>query len=129
MIVALPSPIFDCSSLCITLNTVNAIRLEKKQICQMERTKFAGGQVLIDPVCLLTIYPQLLRNFLYKIPNLMRFGSLNGVIDWMRYVFSRDLLIAEVCVSHGQHLFAPFAACVHGPCQYDVPMLQDDKAS
>ena len=58
---------------------------------------FVGGcQVLIDPVCLLTIYPQLLRNFLYKVPTLLSFSSLLGIVDWMRYLFSRDLLIAEV---------------------------------
>ena len=56
---------------------------------------FRSWQVLIDPVCLLTIYPQLLRNFLYKVPNLLSFSSLLGVVDWMRYIFSRDLLIAE----------------------------------
>ena len=52
-------------------------------------------QVLIDPVCILTIYPQLLRNFLYKMPNLLRLTSMLGSIDWMRYVFSRNLMIAE----------------------------------
>lgn len=55
----------------------------------------SGWQVLIDPVCLLSIYPQLLRNFLYKVPSLLCFGSLLGAIDWMRYTFSRNLLIAE----------------------------------
>ena len=61
--------------------------------------KHGGWQVLIDPVCLLTIYPQLLRNFLYKVPSLLSSSSLLGVIDWMRYIFSRDLLIAEVCLA------------------------------
>lgn len=46
---------------------------------------------------LLSIYPQLLRNFLYKVPTLLKLSSLLGVVDWMRYIFSRDLLIAEVC--------------------------------
>ena len=61
-------------------------------------SRCACCQVLIDPVCLLTIYPQLLRNFLYKVPTLLSFSSLLGVIDWMRYLFSRDLLIAEVAL-------------------------------
>ena len=51
-------------------------------------------------MCLLTIYPQLLRNFLYKVPTMLSFSSLLGVIDWMRYLFSRDLLIAEVKLVH-----------------------------
>ena len=53
-------------------------------------------QVLMDPVCMLTIYPQLLRNFVYKMPNFMRMNSLLGFVDSLRFVFSRDLMVAEV---------------------------------
>lgn len=50
----------------------------------------------MDPVCMLTIYPQLLRNFVYKMPNFMRMNSLLGFVDSLRFVFSRDLMVAEV---------------------------------
>ena len=69
--------------------------------------------MLIDPVCLLTIYPQLLRNFLYKVPTLLSFSSLLGVIDWMRYIFSRDLLIAEARPSSTDCQSS-------GPCQWKI---------
>ncbi len=51
-------------------------------------------QVLMDPVCMLTIYPQLLQNFVYKPPR-MKFNII-GLVDSLRFVFSRDLLVAEV---------------------------------
>lgn len=51
-------------------------------------------QVLMDPVCMLTIYPQLLQNFVYKAPR-MNFNVI-GLVDSLRFVFSRDLLVAEV---------------------------------
>ena len=72
---------------------------------------FGGYQVLIDPVCLLTIYPQLLRNFLYKVPTLLSSSSLLGVIDWMRYLFSRDLLIAEVLLPPEDYLSGLWKLC------------------
>ena len=50
----------------------------------------------MDPVCMLTIYPQLLRNFVYKMPNFMRMNSLLGFVDSLRFAFSRDLMVAEV---------------------------------
>lgn len=56
----------------------------------------AFWQVLLDPVCMLTIYPQLLRNFVYKMPNWARLASMLGVVDSLRFVFSRDLMVAEV---------------------------------
>ena len=52
-------------------------------------------QVLIDPVCMFTIYPQLLRNFVYRLPRLHWRMGLHGVIDTARYLFSRNLVIAE----------------------------------
>ena len=51
-------------------------------------------QVLMDPVCMLTIYPQLLQNFVYKMPRLS--ANVLGLVDSLRFVFSRDLLVAEV---------------------------------
>ena len=51
-------------------------------------------QVLMDPVCMLTIYPQLLQNFVYKKPRMV--ANVLGLVDSLRFVFSRDLLVAEV---------------------------------
>lgn len=53
-------------------------------------------QVLIDPVCLMTCYPDLLRNFIYSQPSWSSLFSAVGLMDAMRFVCSRDLLIAEV---------------------------------
>ena len=53
------------------------------------------GQVLIDPVCMFTIYPQLLRNFIYRLPRMSWGMGLPGIIDAARYLFSRNLIIAE----------------------------------
>ena len=58
-------------------------------------------QLIIDPVCMLTCCPQLLHSFVYKVPewgwNL--FLTPTGLMDLARYICSRDLMIAEVCVS------------------------------
>jgi hypothetical protein len=62
----------------------------------------AGAQVLIDPVCFLTCYPQLLYNFVYKVPMLDEtLSSLTGLLSAARFLFSRDLIIAEVCSLSG----------------------------
>ncbi len=55
-------------------------------------------QALIDPVCFLTCYPHLLYNFVYKVPKFMDVlaGGLEGVMGAARFLFSRDLIIAEV---------------------------------
>ena len=45
---------------------------------------------------MLTIYPQLLRNFVYKMPDWARMASMLGIVDSLRFVFSRDLMVAEV---------------------------------
>ena len=60
----------------------------------------------MDPVCMLTIYPQLLRNFVYKMPDFMRLNSLLGFVDSLRFVFSRDLMVAEVMSRHKPLLHA-----------------------
>lgn len=54
--------------------------------------------MLIDPVCFLTCYPQLLYSFVYKVPLLSEtLSSINGLLSAARFLFSRDLIIAEVC--------------------------------
>ena len=59
-------------------------------------------QVLMDPVCCLTCYPQLLNSFVYKTTTLNEaFGSLEGLANAVRIIFSRDLIIAEVIL----HIF------------------------
>ena len=52
-------------------------------------------QVLIDPVCMFTIYPQLLRNFIYRLPRMQLTQGFNGIVDGLRYVLARNLVIAE----------------------------------
>jgi len=57
-------------------------------------------QVLIDPVCFLTCYPQLLYSFVYKVPLLSEtLSSITGLLSAARFLFSRDLIIAEVGIS------------------------------
>ena len=81
------------------------------------RLACACMQVLLDPVCMFTIWPQLLQNFIYKLPHLG--GGILGLIDGARSLFSRDLVIAEAfCrkfVWHKVSLqWAPFYAS-HAP--------------
>jgi hypothetical protein len=58
-------------------------------------------QALIDPVCFLTCYPQLLYNFVYRVPKAADvLGSLTGILGAARFLFSRDLIIAEVALLH-----------------------------
>ena len=62
------------------------------------------AQALIDPVCFLTCYPHLLYSFVYKVPKLAEvLSSAAGLFNAARFLFSRDLIIAEVratdCVS------------------------------
>ena len=54
----------------------------------------------MDPVCCLTCYPQLLNSFVYKTTTLNEaFGSLEGLANAVRVIFSRDLIIAEVVIT------------------------------
>ena len=55
------------------------------------RPALVQSLVLIDPVAMLTIYPQLLHNFVYR-----AFHPADGLIDSLRYAFSRDLVISAV---------------------------------
>lgn len=50
--------------------------------------------VLIDAVCLLTCWPGLLYNFIYRKPSCHMDGK--GCLDAIRFVCSRDLMVAEV---------------------------------
>ena len=60
----------------------------------------------MDPVCCLTCYPQLLNSFVYKTTTMHEaFGSLQGLANAVRVIFSRDLIIAEVriyCLDNDQ---------------------------
>ena len=48
-------------------------------------------------MCFLTCYPQLLYNFVYKVPLLSEcLGSIEGLLGAARFLFSRDLIISEV---------------------------------
>lgn len=50
--------------------------------------------VLIDAVCLLTCWPSLLHNFIYAPPAWSLHGK--GILDSIRFMLSRDIMIAEV---------------------------------
>ncbi|KAK9804722.1 hypothetical protein WJX72_001924 [[Myrmecia] bisecta] len=64
------------------------------RICQLHR-EIVQSVVLIDPVCLLTCFPQLLYSFVYKVPNWRQFSTLLGCMDAARFIVARDLIIAE----------------------------------
>ena len=87
--------------------------------------------MLIDPVCMLTIYPQLLRNFVYKGPNFATISSLLGIVDSLRFVFSRDLMVAEVSrLSLHPHRWShsptkPSYSIASFPCKDFSPSAQD----
>lgn len=50
---------------------------------------------LLDPVCMLICYPQLLHNFIYRQPTRANFSSVAGALDLVRFVCSRDLTISQ----------------------------------
>jgi len=64
--------------------------------CQRHPGAVAAA-LLIDPVCLLTCHPRLLYHFVYHSPGLAALfrGGLREVLGGVRYLFSRDLTIAE----------------------------------
>ncbi len=67
-----------------------------------------GAQVLVDPVCFLTCYPQLLYSFVYKVPTLGEtLGSVTGLLSAARFLFSRDMIIAEVGTTSPRHRSHP----------------------
>ena len=57
--------------------------------------------MLIDPVCLMTCCPQLLHSFIYKVPawGWAMLTTPTGFMDLLRFIISRDLMVAEVSVS------------------------------
>lgn len=58
---------------------------------------FVTSQALMDPVCCLTCYPQLLSSFIYKGYSWQEAtSSFIGFAKAVRFIFSRDLIIAEV---------------------------------
>ena len=72
--------------------------LTQSSLAQVRLSRCLPGlQVLIDPVCFLTCYPQLLYNFVYKVPLLAEtLSSVTGLLSAARFLFSRDMIIAEV---------------------------------
>ena len=66
------------------------------RVCQRFPRRVAAA-TLIDPVCFLTCYPHLLFNFVYKVPSLVEavLGAGGGALSVARFLFSRDLTIAE----------------------------------
>lgn len=70
----------------------------------------------MDPVCCLTCYPQLLDSFVYKSTTLDEaFGSIDGLANAVRIVFSRDLIIAEVCCLRMHQSCLSSSNCDSGP--------------
>ncbi|KFM26926.1 hypothetical protein F751_4987 [Auxenochlorella protothecoides] len=51
--------------------------------------------VIMDPVCMLVCYPQLLHNFIYRRPSRENFTSVSGSLDLIRFFCSRDLTISQ----------------------------------
>jgi hypothetical protein len=64
--------------------------------CQRSPGAVASA-LLIDPVCLLTCHPRLLYHFVYHSPGLRALlrGGFKEALGGVRYLFSRDLTIAE----------------------------------
>ena len=50
---------------------------------------------LLDPVCMLTCYPQLLFNFIYRTISSSALTSVVAAIDGVRFLCSRDLTISQ----------------------------------
>ena len=82
------------------------VKIPKKNSKLWLSSSWVLVQALIDPVCFLTCYPQLLYNFVYRVPKLADvLGSLTGMLGAARFLFSRDLIIAEVgAMSSSFHL-------------------------
>ena len=50
---------------------------------------------LLDPVCMLTCYPQLLFNFIYREISMASITSVAAAVDAVRFICSRDLTISQ----------------------------------
>ncbi|KAL6784986.1 hypothetical protein ACKKBG_A01950 [Auxenochlorella protothecoides x Auxenochlorella symbiontica] len=57
--------------------------------------KMVHSLVIMDPVCMLVCYPQLLHNFIYRRPSRENFTSVSGSLDLIRFFCSRDLTISQ----------------------------------
>lgn len=64
------------------------------RLCQLH-PELVHSACLLDPVAMLTCYPQLLHNFIYKTPTAANFTSVFGAVDLLRFLCSRDLTIAQ----------------------------------
>ena len=53
-------------------------------------------QLLVDPACMMVCCPDLLYNFIYRLPNMAEALSPLGFMDLIRYFCARDLIISEV---------------------------------
>ena len=58
----------------------------------------------MDPVCMMTCFPQLLSSFIYKPASLAdTFKSFQGLANSVRFLIARDMIISEVRVVKGRH--------------------------
>ena len=58
--------------------------------------QLVASMLIADPVCMMTCYPQLLANFVYKAPPLAGRPLLQKITFGARYFAARDLVIAQV---------------------------------
>ena len=61
------------------------------KLTQSTRRSWSASLLPLLPLTFPLLIPQLLRNFVYR-----RFHAADGVIDSLRFVFSRDLVISAV---------------------------------
>ena len=58
--------------------------------------QLVATMLVVDPVCMMTCYPQLLANFVYKSPPLAGLPLLQKITFGARFLAARDLVIAQV---------------------------------
>ena len=59
-------------------------------------TQLVATMLIVDPVCMMTCYPQLLANFVYKSPPLAGRPLLEKITFGARFFAARDLVISQV---------------------------------
>ncbi|PRW60464.1 expressed protein isoform A [Chlorella sorokiniana] len=64
------------------------------RICQLH-PQLVHSVCLLDPVTMMTCYPQLLSNFIYKEASAANFTTAAGAVDLLRFLCSRDLTISQ----------------------------------
>ncbi|KAK9804242.1 hypothetical protein WJX72_002946 [[Myrmecia] bisecta] len=64
------------------------------RLCQMH-PQVVHSLALLDPVCMMLCFPQLLHSFIYKPFDFSALTRLSGIVDVARWFCSRDLGIAE----------------------------------